>query len=54
MISVAKPQKIFSSKIVTNALTIDLEDWFHVSNFIPYIRRDDWDRCPSRVRGWNR
>ena len=29
---------------ITNALTIDVEDYFQVSAFAPYIRRDEWDR----------
>ena len=32
-----------------NALTIDVEDYFQVSAFAPYIRRDDWDLCECRV-----
>lgn len=32
-----------------NALTIDVEDYFQVSAFAPYIRRDDWERCECRV-----
>jgi polysaccharide deacetylase family protein (PEP-CTERM system associated) len=32
-----------------NALTIDVEDYFQVSAFAPYIRRDDWDRRECRV-----
>lgn len=34
---------------ITNALTIDVEDYFQVSAFAPYIRRDDWDRRECRV-----
>ncbi|MDE2565374.1 MAG: DUF3473 domain-containing protein [Burkholderiales bacterium] len=34
---------------LTNALTIDVEDYFQVSAMAPYIRRDDWDRCECRV-----
>ena len=34
---------------VLNALTIDVEDYFHVSAFAPYIARADWDRLPCRV-----
>lgn len=37
------------SKTVTNALTIDVEDYFQVSAFAPYIRRDDWDIRECRV-----
>jgi polysaccharide deacetylase family protein (PEP-CTERM system associated) len=34
---------------ITNAMTIDVEDYFQVSAFAPYIRRDDWERCECRV-----
>lgn len=32
-----------------NALTIDLEDYFHVSNFEGYITRDKWNCMPLRI-----
>ncbi|MEM9788959.1 MAG: XrtA system polysaccharide deacetylase [Planctomycetota bacterium] len=31
------------------AMTIDVEDWFHVENLRPAIARDAWDTCESRV-----
>lgn len=34
---------------LTNALTIDVEDYFQVSAFAPYIRRDQWERQECRV-----
>lgn len=34
---------------ITNALTIDVEDYFQVSAFAPYIDRQDWDQRPCRV-----
>ncbi len=34
---------------ITNALTIDVEDYFQVSAFAPYIRREDWETCECRV-----
>jgi polysaccharide deacetylase family protein (PEP-CTERM system associated) len=34
---------------ITNALTIDVEDYFQVSAFAPYIARTDWDRRECRV-----
>ncbi len=34
---------------LTNALTIDVEDYFQVSAFAPYIRRDEWDQRECRV-----
>ena len=35
--------------MITNALTIDVEDYFQVSAFAPYIRRDEWDSRECRV-----
>jgi polysaccharide deacetylase family protein (PEP-CTERM system associated) len=34
---------------VVNALTIDVEDYFRVSAFAPYISRSTWDDLPCRV-----
>jgi polysaccharide deacetylase family protein (PEP-CTERM system associated) len=34
---------------IRNALTIDVEDYFQVSAFAPYIARADWDRRECRV-----
>jgi polysaccharide deacetylase family protein (PEP-CTERM system associated) len=34
-----------------NALTIDVEDYFHVSAFARYVRQDEWDSYPLRVDG---
>ena len=34
---------------VVNALTIDVEDYFQVSAFAPYIPRDEWDTRECRV-----
>jgi polysaccharide deacetylase family protein (PEP-CTERM system associated) len=34
---------------IINALTIDVEDYFQVSAFAPYIARRDWDRHECRV-----
>jgi len=34
---------------VTNALTVDVEDYFHVSAFADTIAREDWDRHECRV-----
>jgi len=38
-----------SAPPITNALTIDVEDYFQVSAFAPYIRRADWDLRECRV-----
>jgi polysaccharide deacetylase family protein (PEP-CTERM system associated) len=35
--------------MITNALTIDVEDYFQVSAFAPYIRRDEWDARECRI-----
>lgn len=35
--------------MVTNGLSVDIEDWFQVGAFEKSIRRDDWDALPSRV-----
>jgi polysaccharide deacetylase family protein (PEP-CTERM system associated) len=34
---------------ITNALTIDVEDYFQVSAFAPYIARSEWDARECRV-----
>lgn len=34
---------------LTNALTVDVEDYFHVSAFSKHIDRNDWDRFSCRV-----
>lgn len=34
---------------ITNALTIDVEDYFQVSAFAPHIARDEWDSMECRV-----
>ncbi len=34
---------------IVNAMTVDVEDYFHVSAFEGHIQREDWDRLPCRV-----
>lgn len=34
---------------IKNALTIDVEDYFHVYAFASHIPRESWDRLPCRV-----
>lgn len=34
---------------VTNALTVDVEDYFHVQAFANVVAQKDWDHYPSRV-----
>lgn len=38
------------SEFIRNVLTVDLEDWFHVTNFERYINRQDWKSCQTRVQ----
>ncbi len=35
--------------VIRNAMSIDVEDYFQVSAFAPYIERSDWDRRECRV-----
>jgi polysaccharide deacetylase family protein (PEP-CTERM system associated) len=37
--------------VTLNALTVDLEEYFQVSNFERLIDRESWDALPSRVVG---
>jgi polysaccharide deacetylase family protein (PEP-CTERM system associated) len=37
------------SKPILNALTVDVEDYYHVSAFERCVRRDQWDQFESRV-----
>jgi polysaccharide deacetylase family protein (PEP-CTERM system associated) len=39
------------SRTVTNAMTVDVEDYFQVAAFENCIRREDWPRWPVRVEG---
>ncbi len=41
---------VVAAHSMLNVLTIDLEDWFHVTNFEGVIRREDWSICPSRLQ----
>lgn len=38
-----------AEKKISNALTIDVEDYFQVSAFAPYISRSSWDSLECRV-----
>ena len=49
MLSPAMPPSAMLSPAITNALTIDVEDYFQVSAMAPYIRRDEWDSRECRV-----
>ncbi|TWU44324.1 Peptidoglycan deacetylase [Novipirellula aureliae] len=37
--------------LIPNAMTVDVEDYFHVSAFADRVTRHDWDRYESRVQG---
>jgi polysaccharide deacetylase family protein (PEP-CTERM system associated) len=37
--------------VISNALSVDLEEWFQVSNFERVIGRERWDALPSRLAG---
>lgn len=39
---------------LTNALSVDIEDWFCVQNLSAVIRKADWDSCESRVEASSR
>jgi polysaccharide deacetylase family protein (PEP-CTERM system associated) len=41
--------RIESRRVVVNALTVDVEDYFQVWALAPYIPREKWDHTPSRV-----
>lgn len=44
------PERVFGSGTrVLNALTVDVEDYFHVAAFQGVIRPSDWDSFPLRV-----
>src|SRR3569832_2374864 len=34
---------------ISNAMTVDVEDYLHISAFERHIHREDWDRLPCRV-----
>jgi polysaccharide deacetylase family protein (PEP-CTERM system associated) len=40
-----------TSCALTNALTVDVEDWFQVGAFEHTIGREDWDGCVHRFEG---
>lgn len=37
--------------IYVNAMTIDVEDYFHVSAFEAHVRRENWPKMASRIQG---
>jgi hypothetical protein len=48
----ARPAEVRAAQrapALVNAMTVDVEDYFQVSAFAPYIRRDEWDSRECRV-----
>jgi polysaccharide deacetylase family protein (PEP-CTERM system associated) len=43
------PRRPFETSAMLNALTIDVEDYYHVSGFDRCVSRDEWEDFPSRV-----
>ena len=43
------PTPVLPGMAMCNALTIDVEDYFHVSAMTPYVARSDWERHDCRV-----
>src|SRR5512134_738965 len=41
--------QVKSRRVVVNALTIDVEDYFHAWALSPHIPRSRWDETPARV-----
>ena len=46
---VERPSSTQDNRILPNAMTVDVEDYFHVHAFAGHIARGDWDRLPCRV-----
>jgi polysaccharide deacetylase family protein (PEP-CTERM system associated) len=42
---------VVMQNMITNAMTVDVEDYLHVSAFEKHIRRQDWEALPCRVEG---
>lgn len=38
-----------AEKEIVNAMTIDVEDYFHVSAFENHIAREDWEKLECRI-----
>lgn len=45
----AEPRRFVQETSFLNALTVDVEDYYHVAAFDSVVRRADWDRYESRV-----
>src|SRR6185437_3117968 len=42
-------RELFEIPAMLNALTIDVEDYYHVSGFVHFVSREEWDYFSSRV-----
>jgi len=42
---------VAQAAVISNALTVDVEDYFQVSALAPHIARSRWDSMPCRVEG---
>jgi len=52
MLLLSEPDASLSrSRAVRNALTFDLEEYFHAEAFAGLVSSDDWTRLGSRIRG---
>jgi polysaccharide deacetylase family protein (PEP-CTERM system associated) len=40
---------LMNTKPITHAMTVDVEDYYHVAAFAKVIKPQDWDQWPSRV-----
>ncbi len=47
----APSSQLLAPNCQLNALTVDVEDYYHVSAFEQSVRRDSWDQYASRVVG---
>ena len=43
------PPEAPAGALISNAMSVDVEDWFQVGAFEGVIRREEWDRLPHRV-----
>jgi polysaccharide deacetylase family protein (PEP-CTERM system associated) len=46
-----KPVERGTSRVLLNALTVDVEDYYQVSSYEGYLSRKHWDQLESRVVG---
>ena len=49
LLLIPPPSPFAGEGVMLNALTIDVEDYFHVSGFEGCVSRSQWDDFPLRV-----